>query len=69
MYGSITASLSQSLSDRGLVFISYFWSSLRKLLGITPKLSTAFRPETDDQTEVANKEMERYLRTYVDYQQ
>ena len=57
------------VSDRGSVFISYFWASLCTLLGINRKLSTAFHPETDGQTEAANKEMERYLRTYVDYQQ
>lgn len=57
------------VSDRGSVFVSYFWSSLCKLLGIARKPSTAFHPETDGQTEAANKEMERYLRTYVEYQQ
>jgi transposase InsO family protein len=56
------------ISDRGSVFISYFWSSLCKLLGIARKPSTAFYPEIDGQIEAANKEIERYLRTYVDYQ-
>jgi hypothetical protein len=56
------------VSDRGSVLISYFWSSLCKLLSTAQKLSTAFHPEIDGQTEAANKEMERYLRTYVDYQ-
>jgi transposase InsO family protein len=57
------------VSDRGSVFVSYLWNSLCKLLGIKQKLSTAFHPESDGQTEAANKEMERYLRTYIDHLQ
>jgi transposase InsO family protein len=45
------------ISDRGSVFISYLWSSLCKLLGIKQRLSTAFHPESDGQTEAANKEI------------
>jgi transposase InsO family protein len=57
------------VSDRGSVFVSYFWTNLCKMLGISQKPSTAFHPQTDGQTEAANKEAERYLRTYVDYHQ
>jgi transposase InsO family protein len=57
------------VSDRGPQFISEVWRHLCRILQIQTKLSTAFHPETDGQTEAENKEMERYLRTYVDYLQ
>lgn len=57
------------ITDRGTQFNSALWKELCKILGITAKMSTAFHPQTDGQTEVVNGEMERYLRTYVDYQQ
>jgi transposase InsO family protein len=57
------------VSDRGPQFVAEFWRHLCRLLRITVKLSTAFHPETDGQTEAENKEMERFIRTYVDYQQ
>jgi hypothetical protein len=58
-----------AVSDRGTQFVARFWRRLCEILAITVKLSTAFHPESDGQTEVENKEMERYLRTYVSYQQ
>ena len=57
------------VSDRGSVFVSHFWTHLCALLGVRRKLSTAYHPETDGQTESANKEMERFLRHYVAYAQ
>jgi hypothetical protein len=57
------------VSDRGTQFVARFWRRLCKILGITVKPLTVFHPETDGQTEAENKEMERYLRTYVSYQQ
>ena len=39
------------VSDCGLVFASNFLEELYKLLGIKMKMSTAFYPQTDGQTE------------------
>ena len=36
---------------------------------IRVKLSITHHPQTDGQTEVANAEIERYLRSYVDFNQ
>ena len=47
--------------DRGSLFTSKFWSSLCYFLGIKRKLSTAFHPQTDGQTERQNSTMEAYL--------
>jgi hypothetical protein len=57
------------ISDRGTQFASDFWKQLCTRLGISPRLSTAFHPETDGQTERANATMEQYLRAYVTHQQ
>ena len=49
------------VSDRGSLFTSKFWSSLCYFLGIKQRLSTAFYPQTDSQTEWQNSIMEAYL--------
>jgi hypothetical protein len=56
-------------SDRGPQFTSEFWRSLCELQGINLRLSTAFHPQTDGQTERLNGVMEQYLRCFVSYQQ
>src|SRR5882757_4498563 len=40
---------------------------LNKMLGIETKLSTAYHPQTDGQTERMNQELEQYLRMFVNY--
>jgi len=60
---------SSIVSDRGSQFISTMWKSLCKRLRITASLSTAYHPETDDQSERANQDVERELRTYCNYMQ
>jgi transposase InsO family protein/predicted aspartyl protease len=57
------------VSDRGTQFASDFWQHLCTRLQIQSRLSTAFHPETDGQTERMNATMEQYLRAYVSYQQ
>lgn len=56
-------------TDRGTQFTAKFWRQLCKHLGIEARMSTAFHPETDGQTERFNAVMEQYLRSYVKYQQ
>jgi len=60
---------SEILSDRDTQFTSGFWSELMSHLGIKLKLSTAFRPQTDGQTEIVNQVLEQYLRHFCNYQQ
>ena len=45
------------------------WKTLCKRLKIDVRLSTAYHPETDGQTERANQDVERGLRTYVNHLQ
>lgn len=57
------------VSDRGPVFRSKFWLSFLDALRIDSKLSTAFHPQTDGQTERVNQSLEQYLRCYVNFSQ
>jgi hypothetical protein len=60
---------SSIISDRGPQFASLFWKRLFSLCGTLIKLSTAFHPETDGQTERVNQVMEGYLRCFIDVDQ
>ena len=57
------------VSDRGSIFTSAYTTDLCKVLSIRPRLSTAFHPQTDGQTERVNAILEQYLRGYISYQQ
>jgi RNase H-like domain found in reverse transcriptase/Reverse transcriptase (RNA-dependent DNA polymerase)/Integrase zinc binding domain len=52
------------VSDRGPVFTSAFWSTFCFLLATRRRLSTAFHPQTDGQTERQNQSVEHYFRVY-----
>lgn len=56
-------------TDRDPVFTSDFWRTLTTALSIDLKLSTAFHPQTDGQTERTNQSLEEYLRHFVNYTQ
>jgi transposase InsO family protein len=60
---------STAVSDRDSCFLSKFWVSLMELLKVDIRLSTAFHPQTDEQTERVNRVLEQYLRSYCSYQQ
>ena len=55
--------------DRGLQFAAELTKELNKMLGIETKLSMAYHPQTDGQTERTNQELEQYLRMYVNHRQ
>jgi Integrase zinc binding domain/Integrase core domain/Chromo (CHRromatin Organisation MOdifier) domain len=57
------------LSDRDAKFTSAFWRQFCKILGIKQVLSTPFHPQSDGQSEIANRSIETMLRAYVDGRQ
>jgi len=61
--------LESIISDRGPQFAAGLMRELNRILGIKSKLSTAFHPQTDGQTERVNQELEQYLRMFIDHRQ
>ena len=57
------------ISDRDTKFTGKFWTALTKLLGTKQNMSTAFHPQSDGQTERANRTLEEMLRSYISYHQ
>ncbi|CAI7788781.1 unnamed protein product [Closterium sp. NIES-54] len=57
------------ISDRDTRFLSNFWTALFQLLGTQIRLSTAYHPETDGQTERMNRTLEDALRSCVNSMQ
>jgi hypothetical protein len=60
---------SSIISDRDPRFVGHFWQALWKCLGTKLAMSTAFHPQTDGQTERANRTLEEMLRPYVNFLQ
>jgi transposase InsO family protein len=57
------------VSDRGTLFTAKFWASFCWYLATKRRLSTAYHPQTDGQTEKQNQSVEHYLRTYCNFEQ
>jgi len=61
--------LESVVSDRGPQFAAELTKELNRMLGIKTKLSTAFHPQTDGQTEQMNQELEQYLWLFIEHRQ
>jgi len=57
------------VTDRGTQFTSQFWTRVCSHLSTDHRLSTAFHPQTDGQTERQNQTKEQYLQAFRNHKQ
>ena len=57
------------VSDRDPRFTSNFWRAVMKRIGCHQAMSTARHPQTDGQTERANRTLKEMLRSFVNHRQ
>ena len=57
------------LSDRDPRFTAHFWRAFWTHLGTTLTMSTAYHPQSDGQTERANRTLEEMLRSVINFRQ
>jgi hypothetical protein len=56
------------ISDRDSRFTSTEWKQFLGILGVQPRMSTSFHPQTDGQTERINQTIEAYFRSFINYE-
>jgi transposase InsO family protein len=56
------------ISDRDSRFTSTKWKQFLGILGVRPRMSTSFHPQTDGQRERINQMIEAYLRSFINYE-
>jgi len=57
--------LKEIILDQDPKFTSKFWRALWKRMGLKLKMSTSFRPQTDEQTERVNLVIQQFMRNSV----
>jgi hypothetical protein len=57
------------ISDRDGRFMSRFWKELFRITQTRLEMSTSHHPQTEGQTEKANRTLEKMIRHYINYQQ
>jgi len=55
------------ISDRDSIFMSLFWKSLFSMFGTKLTPSSAYHPQTDGQSEIANRKIEEMIRCFVNF--
>ena len=56
------------ITDKGTLFTSDLCKETTRELGVERRLSPAFHPQTDGQTEWTQAILEQYLQPYLNYQ-